>query len=201
MFEKIKDIKRSMILLSLFSFVLGAFLLIYPDTSSHIICYVFAGLTMAYGIFHIVMHFRLKIPFTIRLDLVQGVLAVGLAIYVFLFPDIILSILPIVFGIVVLLDGIVKLESCFDMKKIGYSTWVNYLIAAILVMLLGVLLIFYPFESILSIIMFSGIVLIVNAVNDLIHIFAISKQLKKYDKEIDTFIQKKKMRENQDFFE
>lgn len=188
MLEKIKEIKRNMILLSIFYLVLGFILVAYPDTSGAIICKVLASFIFLYGIIHIVIHFVFRVPFVFKFDLIQGILGVGLGIYIFMFPDFIMTILPIVLGIIVILDSLMKIQSAFDLKSIGFVQWKYLLIVSCIALICGILMIFYPFASLLTIIQFVGFVLIFNGIYDLIHIVILSLKFKQYKKEVENNI-------------
>lgn len=180
MFEKMKSIKRNFILLSLFYLILGIILVAYPDTSGKVICYMIAGFALVYGIFHLAAYFVNRIPFNFRYDLIIGIIGVTIGIYFIVFPDVILRVLPMVLGMIVLVDGLVKVQTSLDLKNIHYDKWWIFMTIAVVAILLGILMIFYPFASMMSIIMFVGISLIANAIADLVHIFIISKKFKQF---------------------
>lgn len=188
MLEKIKEIRRNMILLSIFYLVLGFILVAYPDTSGAIICNVLASFILLYGIIHIVIHFVFREPFVFKLDLIQGILGIGLGIYIFMFPEFIMTILPIVLGIIVILDSLMKIQSAYDLKSIGFIKWKYLLLGSCIALICGILMIFYPFASLLKIIQFVGLVLIFNGIYDLIHIVILSLKFKQHKKEAESNI-------------
>ena len=55
MLDMIKELKKNMILLAVFYLILGIILVLFPEGSGYAICYLIGGLTIIYGIFHLVL--------------------------------------------------------------------------------------------------------------------------------------------------
>ncbi|MGN1344471.1 MAG: DUF308 domain-containing protein [Traorella sp.] len=176
MLEKIKKLYGNMLILAIFSLLLGIVLLIYPNVSQKIICYCVAGLFMIYGIVHIAMNSISRKEFTFPKDLVFGILALLIGILLLIFPIVIIRILPIILGGIVFVDGIMKLMNAWDLKKKSYEYWWIILIMGIISITLGILMILDLFE--ISIILFSGISLIINGICDTFNMLIIAKYKK-----------------------
>ena len=120
MLDMIKELKKNMILLAVFYLILGIILVLFPEGSGYAICYLIGGLTIIYGIFHLVLYQRTKSPFvTYRYDLVQGIIGLAIGIYVMIVPEILIETLPVVLGVVVMIDSIVKIQNAWDLKRMG----------------------------------------------------------------------------------
>ena len=189
MLDMIKELKKNMILLAVFYLILGIILVLFPEGSGYAICYLIGGLTIIYGIFHLVLYQRTKTPFvTYRYDLVQGIIGLAIGIYVMIVPEILIETLPVVLGVVVMIDSIVKIQNAWDLKRMGYDRWWLVMIGALVTLVFGLLMVFYPFTVYLSVIVFVGISLIVNGVSDLITIFILNKKVKEFKSKVEDII-------------
>lgn len=189
MLDMIKELKKNMILLAVFYLILGIILVLFPEGSGYAICYLIGGLTIIYGIFHLVLYQRTKSPFvTYRYDLVQGIIGLAIGIYVMIVPEILIETLPVVLGVVVMIDSIVKIQNAWDLKRMGYDRWWLVMIGALVTFVFGLLMVFYPFTVYLSVIVFVGISLIVNGVSDLITIFILNKKVKEFKSKVEDMV-------------
>ncbi|WP_071441117.1 HdeD family acid-resistance protein [Traorella massiliensis] len=189
MLDMIKELKKNMILLAVFYLILGIILVLFPEGSGYAICYLIGGLTIIYGIFHLVLYQRTKSPFvTYRYDLVQGIIGLAIGIYVIIVPEILIETLPVVLGVVVMIDSIVKIQNAWDLKRMGYDRWWLVMIGALVTLVFGLLMVFYPFTVYLSVIVFVGISLIVNGVSDLITIFILNKKVKEFKSKVEDMV-------------
>ena len=189
MLDMIKELKKNMILLAVFYLILGIILVLFPEGSGYAICYLIGGLTIIYGIFHLVLYQRTKSPFvTYRYDLVQGIIGLAIGIYVMIVPEILIETLPVVLGVVVMIDSIVKIQNAWDLKRLGYDRWWLVMIGAFVTLVFGLLMVFYPFTVYLSVIVFVGISLIVNGVSDLITIFILNKKVKEFKSKVEDMV-------------
>ena len=189
MLDMIKELKKNMILLAVFYLILGIILVLFPEGSGYAICYLIGGLTIIYGIFHLVLYQRTKSPFvTYHYDLVQGIIGLAIGIYVIIVPEILIETLPVVLGVVVMIDSIVKIQNAWDLKRMGYDRWWLVMIGALVTLVFGLLMVFYPFTVYLSVIVFVGISLIVNGVSDLITIFILNKKVKEFKSKVEDMV-------------
>ena len=189
MLDMIKELKKNMILLAVFYLILGIILVLFPEGSGYAICYLIGGLAIIYGIFHLVLYQRTKSPFvTYRYDLVQGIIGLAIGIYVIIVPEILIETLPVVLGVVVMIDSIVKIQNAWDLKRMGYDRWWLVMIGALVTLVFGLLMVFYPFTVYLSVIVFVGISLIVNSVSDLITIFILNKKVKEFKSKVEDMV-------------
>lgn len=189
MLEMIKELKKNMVLLAVFYLVLGIVLVAYPKASGIVICYLIGGLAIAYGIVHLVMYFKTKMPIvTYRYDLVHGIMGTGIGIYIIAVPEVLIGTLPVVLGLIVIIDSIVKIQNAWDLKRMGYERWWLVLVGALITVLFGILMVFYPFAAYLSVIIFVGISLIVNGICDLATIFILTKKVKEFKEKVENMV-------------
>lgn len=178
--ELIKDVKRDFLLIAIAGFVLGILVLLYPEGSGLIVCYICAGAVTVFGVLHIVSYFVNHSPeFIFRYDLAQGIIGLVLGIFLFARPELLLVILPMVFGVVVIVDSVIKLQNAFDYARMGYRFWWVVLILAAGTGVMGVLMLTNPFATSIILFRFIGVSLVVNALIDFWNVFYLSRQIKR----------------------
>lgn len=185
MLKKLKTFRNDMIVISLFSLVAGVMMVMYPETSGKFITYLIAILTMLYGAYHLILYLKHRIPFIYPSELVKGIIGLCFGVLILIDPSVVMISLPIVLGLVVIMDGVNKLQNAFDIRRLEFTRWWIMLILSIVVIVLGFMMIFYPLSSLLSIIVFIGIGLIVNGVCDLIHVLIITFKFKSFKKKVE----------------
>ena len=77
--------------------------------------------------------------------MMMGIVLVLLGIWICAQPRIVLSIIPVVVGIIVLIHGLMDIQYTLDIKKAGSEKWWIALIAAVLTLIVGLLLVLNPF--------------------------------------------------------
>lgn len=173
--ETLKTLKRGTVVLSLVLTVLGLLFLLAPDTSQLIICYITGGTLTAFGLYCVIGYFVQSglLSFgTFRLA--QGVALLLVGISVLVEPAWLMGLLGSVFGLVLIVDGVVKLQHAFSLLRIGAVRWWIVLLVAVAVMAAGFVVFFDPFTATRVMMMFAGAWLIADGVADLITVLYIA---------------------------
>ena len=138
----------------------GVLLVIFPQESLNVITYGIGIISLVYGVLRIISYFRNKSlsPFFAG-ELFLGIVLVAIGLFSFLNPGGIFAVLPIVLGILVLVEGISKLQRGLMLKNYGYQRWVAATVVAGCIIALGILLIFNPFNALVITMRVLGIVL------------------------------------------
>lgn len=158
----LRHMKTGTFLLSIAYLLLGLLLLIMPETSLLWICYAFGAVVLLTGVVCLLQYARLHgRGFAAPFLLVGGVITGALGIFTLLRPQAVASILPIVFGIFILVDGCNRIASGVELaRQKGHKWWVLVLLG-ILSLVLGVVLIWRPFDIAVSMVMLCGVLLVV----------------------------------------
>lgn len=90
----------------------------------------------------------------------------------------IISVVLFLFGVFVLVSGVVDFAAAIDAKRNDMKSWIVSLLMAVATIILGVLVIVNPFDSIVVLTRLLGVSLIVYAVMDLISFIQIRKIVK-----------------------
>ena len=178
--EFIRGALTDFILLAVLFIVLGLLFLVFPETSGKLVCYLLAAVLCLLGLVRAVSYFRRHVAYgEYRLDLVSSILLLGVGIFIFAKPQLIMSIMPIVIGIAVLVDSLVKLQSTVDMLRLHVSSWWLSLIITVVTAVLGIIMVTNPFETAALLLRFIGISLIVTGILDIWSVGSLSHQVKK----------------------
>lgn len=169
---------------SLILIVLGIFLMIWPGDVMTIACYIIGcGLIIAgaVGLLMIVLSKRKDpsqaIPaFSICKDIVSIVIGIVLIAKM----ETVVSVLPFIIGLIAVVNGAFNAVQALMQKKTK-SKWIIAFIAGLLVVVMGLIMMLYPFEVAVSQIFLMGLVLAVNGVGNLISTFSTRKKDKNTD--------------------
>lgn len=128
--------------------ILGLLLLIYPNVSAAVLCRTIGILLLVCGSFKIFGYlsrdlYRLAFQF----DLACGILAVALGALMLIRSDSVLRFLNLVIGILVLTDGLLKVQTSLDAKRFGLERWWMITATALLTSILGFLIVVEPFRN------------------------------------------------------
>lgn len=162
----LRHIRLGMLFLSVCYLALGLLLLVVPQTSLPWLCLGVSVAVLLTGIVNLVRYFRAdRRSFAAMCTLAGGAMTTALGIYTLLQPASVRLILPIIFGLFILVDGIVRLGSAFGFIRKG-GRWGVLALLGLLSGLMGAALIaqgtvglHIPFIK--DIFLFSGILLVV----------------------------------------
>ena len=88
--------------------------------------------------------------------LVSGIIDVALGTYLLLYPAVTMATLPFFVGFWLIFRSFYLMGTAFDLQALGVRRWDWFLFGAILVLVLGGVIVYYPAAGVLSIIAFSG---------------------------------------------
>ncbi len=164
-----KFLKKSYFASSLAFILLGLALLLWPEVSLRVVCYLFGALILLKGLLSIWAYVRAEERFFFSyFTLLFGVAASALGVFLLIKPDTVVSVLPILIGLFIVFDGVVRLQSAFDLKRAGFTAWWSFLLLALLSAVLGVLMIWNPFATVQVLVMAIGIILLIEGALNLI---------------------------------
>ena len=180
--EKINNILKGEIISSVFYVLLGLCLILIPTQTVDVICKVVFGLILiGVGIYHIYIYIWGKVSATI-MDLLSGVVVFVLGVFLFMTPSIVIKLLPWMLGAFVLVDSLWKFKGAFLLKKGGQKSWSALLIGSLIFIALGIVILFGRFPKIMTLLIFSGWVLVCDGVVDIILFIVMKLGLRKIAK-------------------
>lgn len=179
--ETIKNWKVSFLLAAAPYLVLGLVLLLWPGTTAAVICYAFGGILVVYGAAAI-LSFFLSRAAAFVFDLFLGIAALALGIFLLVRPQVIISILPIVLGLFILVDGLLNLLRAFELRRLEYQRWGVSLALSLISLALGLVILFHPYLAAEALVMVIGGVFIYEGVSDIWTIFMVGRLTKELRK-------------------
>lgn len=170
----------SNIIMGLMYIIIGALIAFNPLLTQIVLIYIIGILAIFYGVNLVVRYFRGFDGYaSIIIDLIMGLLLVGSGIYVLFNPVISSLTLPMVAGIYLIVDAIVKVPASYQAYKVfDIPLWI-ILITILIPFILGLLLVLEPFNTAMQIVMITGIFFIISGIVDVIITIYIHHQLKK----------------------
>ena len=159
--------------IGLAAIVLGLVLLILPGVAASVVLCGIGAIGIIIGIVHVVRYFTLDAKaaifgFDLSIGLVGGILVIIL-------KDFLISLLPVFFGLVVLLGGIAKVQTTLSLKRMNAPHWYMELVAAVISIALGTVILCNPFSTALLLMRIIGAALLVEGIQDLISIYTFKK--------------------------
>jgi len=182
-----KNVKLGFLLTALLCIGLGVVLIIYPQMSTSIICYAFGAILVICAVFHVVLYLKYKkennlINFNLIIAVITGVIG----LWIMLNPEMVIMIIPIIFGIVLIIHGIIDFKQAFELKEKYYKYWWFVLILGVLNIGLALILFVNPFSTTATLIVMIGVSFVYDGVSDIWIISRISKAQKDITKSLET---------------
>ena len=167
--------------LALAGILLGLVLLIWPTLSGKLICYALAVALAAYGVYRIVCYFTRDLLLTmLRRDFAAGLVSLIGAFFLLMRPELLISLLPVLFGLALLLGAVSGVQAGFDLRRMEDNRWYAPLIAAAIQGILGGVILANPFATAMVLMRFIGASLLVEGVFELVFSLLVRQRQKSY---------------------
>lgn len=172
----INKIKAFSYFLPIVYFLLGLLMIIFPETINNIINYIIGGLIIIFGLDYIIRYINNnKVTTYSKYGLTIGIIPVICGIFLICNPEILVSIIPFIAGMIIIMDAIEKIKHAIDLKKLSLEEWYVDLIVAILFMVFGIIIILNPFKTAKLLIRILGIFFLVDCFIDVWNNFSYEK--------------------------
>lgn len=147
---------------------LGLVLLFWPDAAAGL-CVLLGGAVIACGVVKLMGYFsddlyRLAFQF----DLAAGLLTIIVGLLLLLRPWDVLAMLPILFGVFILADSALRLQTSLDARHFGMKKWWVILLFSLCGAVLGTVLLLRPFQSARALIRLTGLTLAADGAENLL---------------------------------
>lgn len=164
-----QDIKNSFLLSAVISIILGIVLIVYPVKTSLLICYI-AGIFLIFA--GVVALFRYLTsrgePFFFRYDLFVALVLLLFGLFVIFESDLVIAFIPVVIGLILLVNGLISIQKAFNLKRAGLEKWWLEFLLALLTTVLGIIICTNPFDAVATTNIFIGICLVYSGISDLL---------------------------------
>ncbi len=179
----IKELKWNALLKSVLYILLGVVALFFPQTMGRTMGYLVGIVLIIAGAVSMVAYLlRQPEENYYRNDFAHGLIGVAVGIIVLYKVDFIVSLLPLVLGVMVLVSGCTKLQNVIDMKRMNQDNWIAILIVAVINVVFGVVLICNPFDALTMLIRFIGAGLVFSGLSDGFLVVYLAKKINEFVK-------------------
>ena len=180
--KNFKGMYKKSILSSVILFLVGIFLLINPETTLYAISYIVGSILIILGIIPSVKYFSYKEKQTyLSFSFISGIFSLIFGIIVIVNPSIIGSIIPLIVGIWMFINGLSKLQYVILAKRENKNNIVSLIIACA-ILLCGILLIVNPFRGAVILTKLIGISILIYSILDLFECHLLNKTINKKEK-------------------
>lgn len=153
--------------------LIGLILLLIPASFNKFIGLIVGFSLLLIGIIQIIKYVKNKDSFS-NIDLISGILYSALGIIIILNPHAVMELVTVCLGIYLIINGLIKVKLAITLKQLT-NRWIGTLVMAIVTIILGFLLIFNPFGSVVAITQLMGAFLVIVTLFDLIDSYIIQK--------------------------
>lgn len=176
--KKFDEITNSIIIVSCLLVVLGCVLIVYPTMSLRTLGIMSAIYLLAHGITLILLEVRLSKIFVPFENLISGVLSIVLSIVLLSRPEAASLLLTIVLGVWIIVSSINNIKVAIFFKKIKEFPSDLMILLGVLDIILGLFVIFNPFEAVISLTLYIGIMLIIHSIFNICDMIVLKKNVK-----------------------
>lgn len=151
--------------ISIIGILAGLLLVLFPQESVNVITYGIGAISIIYGIMKVVSYLQNRsVSFYYTGELLLGIILVGIGIFCFTNPGGIFAVLPIILGILVLIEGVSKIQRALMLKNCDYPRWGMAMVLGAAITGLGLLLVINPFGALVVTVRILGVVLIADGI-------------------------------------
>lgn len=153
--------------IALLYMVMGGLLLAFPAATSTVFVWALAGGAACYGVSHLLRYLQTRKNGTASpADLFLTVLPVAFAVFALVWPQTLLSFLPLVLGSLLLLDGVGKLPLAIIAMRAHTPDATALLLSSLIPLVLGAVIVVNPFQTVQLVVRIFGVGLIADGVAD-----------------------------------
>ena len=143
----------------------GGLLVVFPEQSINILTYAIGIMSLVYGVVKIVSYFRNReMSYLFVMEMILGIILVGIGIFSFVNPGGIFAVLPIILGILVIIEGVSKIQRAKWLREYGSPKWKIILLVGLLIGILGIVLVVNPFNALVLTVRIMGAVMLADGV-------------------------------------
>ena len=175
----LNNIRKNSIL-ALGGFVLaGILLILFPDKIANIAGYGVGALALGFGVTKVINYFTKKSLKRVTVfGLTIGILSAVTGIYIITKPYVVSDFIVSVFGVIILVDGILKMKNAIELKKSGMEKFIGIILTSLIEILLGIVFIINPGFTLATMLRIVGGVFVLAGISNLITFAGITKEYK-----------------------
>lgn len=172
----LNQFKRFAILRTMLFISLGVLLLANPQLVIKSFVYIVSGYLVVLAILNILKALKEHHSSWVSYDFITGCMYLLLGIIAFVFSKPLISFLPIVLGLLTVLNGLLHLGSGSTVKEVNPRYRISIISYSIILILAGCILIFNPFKSVILLLrIFGGLLIFMGTAELINYIFQVRK--------------------------
>ena len=180
-----KRITTSILITSIIAFIIGLVMAIVPNISLQVISIVIGVFVIAYGIVLIILNFTMHNIYIPFYGIMSGVLSIIIGIILLAMPHLLSTIFAIALGIWIILSSVNTISLAIAAKQEA-SNWYLWLILGIIDLICGIIILFNPFASSISIVVLGGIIIMIHSIITIVDTIMIKKDIKDIAKALES---------------
>ena len=162
-------IKPTAAFYGLICMIIGIIDLVNPERMLNIIAYALGISAIIGGLIFVIMYLARDVRHNLgNNDFLNGVVSIVVGIVILIKWKELMTIVPIVLGVLIIVSGCIKLQDSIDLKKLGHPMFTAMLIFALVFIVFGAVLVANPFESEVLLLRLIGVALIIAGMTDLV---------------------------------
>lgn len=141
--------KISSIIIALVYMALGLLFIVRPQGVEGALCYVLAIALAVFGLLYMVGYFIASTSSDEGAEsngFAIGLLMIAMGVFIVVKQDLIITLVPFLFGVLVMIRGLFTLQTAFRIKRLGFPMRVP-LIMGLVIMAFGLFIMLFPLES------------------------------------------------------
>ncbi len=181
----LKNMRKALITSATIYIALGIIMIIFPAFINDFFSTIVGVLILLFGISQLAVYSsKSSYGGVIKITLGLGVIGTMAGIFILLNPKFITSIIPLVSGLIIIVNSLNKIKQAVELKASNYDKWWYTLVSAVVLIALGFILMANPFAAVEVIIRTLGIILIVDGVYDIVTVASYSHEVRRVVKTI-----------------
>lgn len=184
-----KDLFRktttSIILSSVAAFIIGLIMAVVPNLSLQAIGIAVGVYAMVYGVILMGINFTAHNTYIPFYGIASGILSIIVGLILVAMPNILSVAFAIALGIWIILSSVNIISIAITAKK-TVTNWYLWLLLGIIDMICGIIILFNPFASSLSIVVLGGIIIMIHSVVSIIGMIMVKNNIKEVTKALET---------------
>ena len=189
--ELFKKTATSIILSSISAFIIGLIMVVAPGISLQTMGLVAGIYIIVHGIVLMALTFSTHTIYTPFFGVMSGLLSIILGVVLVSMPSILPVIFTIALGIWIILSSINVVSIAITIKK-EYSNWALLLLLGIIDLICGIIILFNPFASLISLVFLSEVIIIVHSIVNIAEMIIILNNVKDKEKAVEANIKELK---------
>lgn len=167
------------ITISICMLVLGIAAVIWPEISAVAVCCILGVICIGSGVYEIVRYFNLGLAgLFFQHDFALGIFNVLAGILLLIHPLGAATFLPVAAGVYMIMGSVFDIQMSVEMRRIGVGNWAWSMALGIINTVFAFFLILNPFQGAAALMIYMGIMLVIDSIQNLHMIHCISKAMK-----------------------